>query len=59
MSLSLARKRAMFPSCNTQTLIKKQKEGAPLHCVCNYYAYPKLAQDMQKCSDCICDILLQ
>jgi hypothetical protein len=28
----------------------RQKEGAPLHCVCNYYAHPKLAQDTQKCS---------
>jgi hypothetical protein len=31
-------------------IIIRQKEGAPLHCVCNYYAHPKLAQDTQKCS---------
>jgi hypothetical protein len=28
----------------------RQKEGAPLHYVCNYYAHSELAQNTQKCS---------
>jgi hypothetical protein len=50
-TLPLSRKHHTGQPCFLQPLNPevpgRQKEGAPLHYVCNYYAHPKLAQDTQ------------